>query len=305
MCIRDRVSTQSTWGRAIYGMQLYRPEGGGIMGGNMISFFKNQKTPTYVGTTDEGELFILDWCMRPSEDMAKSDMVTHIWQHERNFRPAVLSRSPFFEDVFLTAHDYYFCIWKKDIESAIFQSMTMASERMITCASFSPFRPGVVIIGCSDGQLDIWDFLDISHKPTLVHRVVSESITVITFHDTIPHYLAIGDANGNLHMVELPYTLCKKQGDEEKFMEMFWEREVKRVEYYQMRFEARREDEHTHDEQEKMQDGQQQSIQMRQHEDKNANLTEDEKFENEYQQFVKLYLENDGKIPVKEEKEKK
>ena len=88
--------------------------------------------------------------------------------------------------------------------------MTMASERMITCASFSPFRPGVVIIGCSDGQLDIWDFLDISHKPTLVHRVVSESITVITFHDTIPHYLAIGDANGNLHMVELPYTLCKK-----------------------------------------------------------------------------------------------
>eukprot|EP00828_Plagiopyla_frontata_P015132 TRINITY_DN1966_c0_g1_i4.p3 TRINITY_DN1966_c0_g1~~TRINITY_DN1966_c0_g1_i4.p3 ORF type:complete len:109 (+),score=35.50 TRINITY_DN1966_c0_g1_i4:153-479(+) len=102
-----------------------------------------------------------------------------------------------------------------------------------------------------------------------------------------------------------PYTLCKKQGDEEKFMEMFWEREVKRVEYYQMRFEARREDEHTHDEQEKMQDGQQQSIQMRQHEDKNANLTEDEKFENEYQQFVKLYLENDGKIPVKEEKEKK
>ena len=228
---RKNPDVQITW-RAIYGMQLYRPEGGGIMGGNMISFFKNQKTPTYVGTSDEGELFILDWCMRPSEDMAKSDMVTHIWQQERNFRPAVLSRSPFFEDVFLTAHDYYFCIWKKDIESAIFQSMTMAQERMITCASFSPFRPGVVIIGCSDGQLDIWDFLDISHKPTLVHRVVSESITVITFHDTIPHYLAIGDANGNLHMVELPYTLCKKQGDEEKFMEMFWEREVKRVEYY-------------------------------------------------------------------------
>jgi len=31
---------------------------------------------------------------------------------------------------------------------------------MITCGAFSPHRPGVVFIGKTDGNIDIWDFVD-------------------------------------------------------------------------------------------------------------------------------------------------
>jgi len=31
---------------------------------------------------------------------------------------------------------------------------------MITCGGFSPFRPGVIIIGRNDGWIDIWDLMD-------------------------------------------------------------------------------------------------------------------------------------------------
>jgi len=38
--------------------------------------------------------------------------------------------------------------------------------------------------------------------------------------------LAIGDIDGSLHIIEIPTTLCRKLGDEEKTMEEFWDREV-------------------------------------------------------------------------------
>lgn len=37
----------------------------------------------------------------------------------------------------------------------------------ISCGGFSPFRPGVIVIGKTDGSLDVWDFMDQSHKYTI------------------------------------------------------------------------------------------------------------------------------------------
>lgn len=51
------------------------------MGGAQLSFRKSQKTPTLVGTSDEGELFIVDWTIRPTEENPNSDLVTKIWQN--------------------------------------------------------------------------------------------------------------------------------------------------------------------------------------------------------------------------------
>ena len=33
---------------------MFRPEGGGILGGSQLAFKKNQKTTTFVATSDQG-----------------------------------------------------------------------------------------------------------------------------------------------------------------------------------------------------------------------------------------------------------
>lgn len=65
----------------MHGIQLFRPEGGGKMGGSNLAFHKNQKTPSFTGTSDEGELFIVDWGVKTStnEETTKMDLVSKIW----------------------------------------------------------------------------------------------------------------------------------------------------------------------------------------------------------------------------------
>ena len=45
------------------------------MGGSQIQFYKNQKKGTFVGTSDEGEVFIVDWTQRATEESMKVDLV--------------------------------------------------------------------------------------------------------------------------------------------------------------------------------------------------------------------------------------
>lgn len=54
--------------------------------------------------------------------------------------------------------------------------------------------------------------------------------------------MAVGDVDGTLHLLEFPQSLCKDQGNEVKAMRNFWEREIKRVNYYMERFKIREEE---------------------------------------------------------------
>ncbi len=45
-----------------------------------------------------------------------------------------------------------------------------------------------------------------------------------------------------VHIIELPSTLCRKIGEEDKTMNEFWNREVARVDYFKKRFEIREEE---------------------------------------------------------------
>jgi len=81
-----------------------------------------------VGTSDEGELFVADWTVHPSEESSRNDKVIRLWQNERSYRPTVsLDLSPFYEDIVLTVHDFNFCIWRHDVDVPIFDSATVKS----------------------------------------------------------------------------------------------------------------------------------------------------------------------------------
>ncbi|KAL4510230.1 hypothetical protein ABPG72_010423 [Tetrahymena utriculariae] len=277
--------TSHQW-KANYGLQLVRPEGGGTMGGSQIAFRKGQRTPTFTGTSDEGELFLVDWTVHPTEDSNRNDKVTKLWQNERSYRPTVtLECSPFYEDIILTIHDFNFCIWKHDVDVPIFDS-AIVKQGQITCGAFSPSRPGVVIIGLNDGNINVWDFLDQSHKATLTYHVGAKPLSYIKFHENQHHSLAVGDFDGTVHILELPYTLWKKIGEEEKTMNDFWNREVLRVRYFKHRFEIR-EEEFKKLKEKKDQEVAEEAITTQKVE---SNVDEDEELEKEYQEQALQYI---------------
>lgn len=85
-----------------------------------------------------------------------------IYESERNSRPVLaLERSPFYDDLLLTIHDFHFAIWKVtmlDRDEPIFRSANTRGSQN-TCGAFSPTRPGVIFITKNNG-VDIWDFYD-------------------------------------------------------------------------------------------------------------------------------------------------
>lgn len=96
------------------------------MGGSQICFRKNQKGGTFTGSSDEGDVFYVDFAHKASEDEDKVEMMQQHWEYHRNYRPTVgLDTSPFFNDIILSLHDFHFCIWKHDVETPIFESNTL------------------------------------------------------------------------------------------------------------------------------------------------------------------------------------
>lgn len=123
---------------------------------------------------------MIDWTIKPaSEDTKIAEYVRMTRDSERSFRPTlVLERSPFYEDLVLTVHDFHFAIWKTSLESQetpIYRSAnTFGSHN--TCGAFSPSRPGVIFITKTNG-IDIWDFVDQSNKPSLTMTFATSAIT--------------------------------------------------------------------------------------------------------------------------------
>ena len=93
-----------------------------------------------------------------------------------------LERSPFYDDLLLTIHDFHFAIWKislLDREEPIFRSANTRGSQN-TCGAFSPTRPGVIFITKNNG-IDIWDFYDQSNKPSIQMNLASQAITYFKF----------------------------------------------------------------------------------------------------------------------------
>ena len=93
-----------------------------------------------------------------------------------------------------------------------------------TCGCWSPTRAGVLFIGKSNGTIDIWDFMDQSHKWTMQYSVGSVALSSMKFHDYNNNILSVGSQEGFLHILELPFTLVRKVGDEDNTMSEFWKR---------------------------------------------------------------------------------
>ena len=73
----------------------------------------------FYAASDEGDLLLIDWSIKPvGEDTKIAENVRLTRDSEKNYRPTLaLERSPFYEDLVMTIHDFHFAIWKTSIET--------------------------------------------------------------------------------------------------------------------------------------------------------------------------------------------
>ena len=166
--------------------------------------------------------------------------------HSDHVRPATtLARSPFYDDIILSVGIHSFNIWKEGLENPIFRSPN--ANCSIECASWSSSRPGVIFVGKSDGEIDVWDLLSTSHKPRMNIQVGSNAVTAMQLWKGMDpergnqEFLAAGDAFGSLHIFDMPTHLEKMLDNESEMMRQYLEREARAAQYAsKMRKEARR-----------------------------------------------------------------
>ena len=206
----------------------------------------DQKFYFYI-STDEGQIYCVDMGGKITADNPTGNIVMHY--NNRYFRPVLyFERSPFFNDIFLTVHDFHFSLWAKGRPKAIFMSPNL-DNCSYTVGKFSPSRPGVIYLCKSNGEIDTWDLLDESHKPSVKDTLIKEKITSINiFKYNIPidenaeiqtqtsiEYMLVGDISGQMTMLEVPKLFSEIVQDEKDIMKKFFDNEIERQEYMEMR----------------------------------------------------------------------
>lgn len=211
-----------------------------------ILFQKGQTLPQFYAASDEGDLLLVDWSVKPhgaqDGEQKQAEYIKVTYDSERSYRPVLaLERSPFFEDLILTVHDFHFAIWKTSLDPEeqncpIYRSANTQGAHN-TFGAFSPTRPGVIFISKTKG-IDVWDFVDQSNKPSLTLSQITSNTSYFTFQH-LPvaeqrkeQYLAYGDAHeGFLKLYKVPNNLRLPQENELATIEKFWNKEIEKCNY--------------------------------------------------------------------------
>lgn len=192
--------------------------------------------------TEEGELVFADW-----NPTFEGNRVQRVLQcHHGPVRS--LHRSPFFGDLLMTVGDWTVAVWKEGMMQPIFVSPHAGAAA--TTGKWSPTRPGVLYVGRADGFVDVWDFMDKVHSPTLSQQVASSAIISMEFPQVGPestrhhsnYQIAIGDERGTLHLLEVPKSLARAAVNEKTLVDQFIRREQARVEHARARAVVRRDE---------------------------------------------------------------
>jgi WD40 repeat protein len=218
---------------------LNRPDGTAAeMGAVKLSIGKPSSGTKFYVATEEGDLIYADW--NPSLDEKPRYLLGLYSGHYGNCKS--VERSPFMPDVILTAGDWTFSLWKEGVEQPVFTSP--ASSTYITCALWSPVRPGIIFCGNSSGRVEIWDLTDRSHEPSITQTITSARVESMQFlvakgavsaatgqPSSTKVFIAVGDSTGTAHILSMPRSLTKPIPNETTIIENFFEWEVKRVGY--------------------------------------------------------------------------
>jgi hypothetical protein len=239
---KDAVKAADFKGWApIHRIEVQKFDGSNELGLSKVLLQAGQDKPQFWGASDEGELCLIDWSLKPisqgDDGVKMPDYVQYEYASEREYRPCLaLDRSPFYPNLLMTVHNFHFALWRIDLpdyNEPIFRSpLTFGAHN--TCGGFSPTRPGVIFITKTTG-FDIWDFLHQSIKPSMTFNQATCPM-YMTFQKTKQNnnkqYMAYGDMEaGTFYLYDVPSSLKNKQENEEEIIERLWEREIEKCLY--------------------------------------------------------------------------
>jgi len=223
----------------IYRILMSSLESAGDLSGNRLSLrtaLEGEDATKFNIGTEDGEVVEGSWIL-PEEEGAsylRSSYTGH-------YGPVVsLQRSPFFDDTLLTVGDWTFCLFKSGAKEPIVRSSF--APTFLTRGRFSPTRPGVIVTSRADGCVDVWDLTDRSHEASLQHNVGPVAITALEFwtdNNANLQLLAVGDAQGTLHILEIPRNLRRPLPNEQNLIDGLLQRELARVRYMHTRMAFR------------------------------------------------------------------
>ncbi|CEG49011.1 Cytoplasmic dynein intermediate chain [Plasmopara halstedii] len=180
----------------IYSITLTKPDGPGELALQSIWLEKNHEE----SKNDWRPHALLRGNGSKNDDIGRGDNrnVEYVqWLCRDHTRPIFgLFASPFFPTIFLTASETHFHLWDvshpidesaKDTANATNGPMFVSplTQSSITCVAFSPTRPGVLFLGKADGNLEIWDFMDQSHRSSLLIGITACALTSMEFRSQI------------------------------------------------------------------------------------------------------------------------
>ena len=166
-----------------------------------------------------------------------------------------VQRHPQFRDLYLTVGDCGFKLWKTNGGGSGAEQPILASpynEDPVLCGRWSPTRASVIFLGTKNGSIQIWDLLDRSHEKLFSMSVTADAITCLEFkpqsdrrrrggsHGHHQKQMLIASTDkGSFLLFEVPEQLVRPHSHERENCAKFFEREARRVKYFQWRWEVR------------------------------------------------------------------
>ncbi|CAK8676252.1 unnamed protein product [Clavelina lepadiformis] len=207
-----------------------------------VSSAKNQKPLEHISThyfmgTEDGEVVYADFKLEKDNETGKANVPKPNWAVACHDGPVnTLQRNPFYNDIILSVGGWTFALWREGVTSgAILQSASAA--KLYTAGHWSTTRPAVFFLGTRDGNVEVWDLLDRTHEPILVQNVTAAQVTQIVpwVVSKKQNLIAVADNVGTLHILEIPWNLRHPAATESKGIRNYFERETKRIQYFDQR----------------------------------------------------------------------
>ena len=143
-----------------------------------------------------------------------------------------IQRNPVHNKFFLTVGDWTARIWAEDLKTPIIT--TKYHDSYLTSGCWSPSRPGVMFLTRADGVLDVWDFYHGQNDVAYSHKIGNSVLSSIGIQEN-GKLVAVGDANGSVHLLEVCDSLAHQRPNEKSTINNIFERETKREKNLEIR----------------------------------------------------------------------
>ncbi|KAH9643328.1 hypothetical protein HF086_012998 [Spodoptera exigua] len=139
----------------------------------------------------------------------------------------VTSKNPIIDSITLTVGGKIFAIWSDDLKGR--PMIWKKRPYRLTDGVWSQYKPSIIFISDSEGDLEIWDLLITSDKPISVQTLSGTMLTKVSLH-TLPltkNIIGVSDVHGSFRMFLNPPVFMLSHPKYVKRMETMIERELK------------------------------------------------------------------------------